>query len=253
MCDDRAALLDRRRPGSPGPTSGGMASIPAARWASISLSFLAVVVCRGCGATGNFHQSAVVQCTTMELTTCMLADAAQQTPDGKVHVLGGQWDRIVTAGLPTTHPSLAIVLVVRVEYTEALQRYEIRVELAKDGELMGPASIGHLQVGHPPTLAPGASQSAAIALTFPMVTFATAADTSGSSGSTTRYSARFLWRCSRRPSCPASLPVSATADQQLVPDSSLPAGGCLAARPNPRSDAQAAIRPGPSGAPSPSR
>jgi hypothetical protein len=110
----------------------------------------------------------------MELTTCMLADAAQQTPDGKVHVLGGQWDRIVTAGLPTTHPSLAIVLVVRVEYTEALQRYELRVELAKDGELMGPTSVGHLQVGHPPTLAPGASQSAAIALTFPMVTFATA-------------------------------------------------------------------------------
>jgi hypothetical protein len=107
----------------------------------------------------------------MELTTLMLADAAQQTPDGKLHVLGGQWDRLVTASLPITHPSLAIVLVVRVEYTEALERHDLRVELVKDGEPVGPAVSGHLQIGHPPTLTRGAAQSAALALTFSQVTF----------------------------------------------------------------------------------
>ena len=107
----------------------------------------------------------------MELTACLLADAAQQTPDGKVHILGGHWERIYTTSFPTTHPSLAVVLIFRVEYTEALDRHELRVELFKDGQAQGPSAMGYLQLGHPATIALGASQSVAAALTFPLVTF----------------------------------------------------------------------------------
>ncbi len=109
----------------------------------------------------------------MELTTRLLADGAQRTPDGKVHILGGQWDRLVAGSFPVVHPSLAVVLVLRVEYTEALGRHELHVDLMKDGALQGFGAVGNLDLGHPPGLAPGASQSAPIALTFPLVTFAT--------------------------------------------------------------------------------
>jgi hypothetical protein len=146
----------------------------------------------------------------MELTTLMLADAAQQTNDGKVHVLGGQWDRIVTAALPTTHPSLAVVLAVRVEYSEAMERHEIRVELTKDGALVGPAVQGHIQVGHPPTLTRGASQSTAIALTFPLVTFP--------------ESGRYEWTVRIDNQVHGSIPLEVIESSQLPGFPLLPAG-----------------------------
>jgi hypothetical protein len=109
----------------------------------------------------------------MELTTRLLADAAQRSPDGKLHVLGGEWDRLIAPAFPTTHPSLAVVLVLRVEYGEALRRHELHVDLMKDGELKGVGAVGHIDVGHPPGLTYGASQSASVALTFAFVTFET--------------------------------------------------------------------------------
>lgn len=107
----------------------------------------------------------------MELTCRMLADAAQRSQDGKVHVLGGAWDRLAVPSFPATHPSLAVVLVFRVEYTEALTRHDLRLELVKDGQSKGIAAAGHIEVGHPPGLAPGASQSTSTVLTLPFITF----------------------------------------------------------------------------------
>ena len=90
-----------------------------------------------------------------------------------MHVLGGQWDRMAVAAFPVTHPSLAVVLVFRVEYTEALEEHALSVQLMKDGELKGVGAFGQLMIGHPPGMARGASQSMTAALTFPLVTFET--------------------------------------------------------------------------------
>lgn len=107
----------------------------------------------------------------MEMTTRMLADAAQQGADGKVHILGGQWDRIMASSFPTTHPTMALVLVFEIEYGEALDAHALEVTLMKDGEPKGVSANGQINVGYPPGLPAGASQYAALALTFPLVTF----------------------------------------------------------------------------------
>lgn len=79
----------------------------------------------------------------------MLADAAQ-VENGKLYVHGGGWDSISVASLPATHPSMALVLVFRVEYTEALQDIPIMVELLDaDDNPMGIRLEGVMNVGHP--------------------------------------------------------------------------------------------------------
>ena len=55
----------------------------------------------------------------MELSTAMVADAAH-VADGKMYILGGQWDRLTVAKFPAQHPAMALALVLKVEYTEAL-------------------------------------------------------------------------------------------------------------------------------------
>jgi hypothetical protein len=107
----------------------------------------------------------------MELTTRMLADAAQRTPDGKLNVLGGQFDRLMAPAFPATHPSLAVVLVLSVGYHEALVPHILAIQLTRDGEAKGPGATAGLELGHPPGLTLGAPQSATLVFTFPMVTF----------------------------------------------------------------------------------
>ncbi|MGH9122926.1 MAG: DUF6941 family protein [Acidimicrobiales bacterium] len=107
----------------------------------------------------------------MRLTTCMLADAASQSADGKVNIIGGQWDRLVTPGFPATHPSLALVLVLRIEYTEVLSRHALNVDLMKDGQFQGVSATGQIEVGRREGVTPGAPQSACLVLTFPMTRF----------------------------------------------------------------------------------
>lgn len=108
----------------------------------------------------------------MQLTTAMVADAAHAT-GGKLYVLGGQWDRLNVGTFPVQHPSMAVVLVLKVEYTEALTPHILRVELMLDGQPQGVGAAGHLTTGHAPTQARGAPSFASMALPFNNIKFET--------------------------------------------------------------------------------
>jgi hypothetical protein len=54
----------------------------------------------------------------MHLTSAMLADAAV-VERGKLYVHGGGWDSISVDVFPAAHPTLAVVLIVQLEYFEA--------------------------------------------------------------------------------------------------------------------------------------
>ena len=85
----------------------------------------------------------------MELTVRMLADAARSA-DGKLYVFGGQWTHIYTSTLPTTQ-NLAIVLVIKAEYHEALVNHDLHIELVDaDGQPAGCEVDGQFAVGLPP-------------------------------------------------------------------------------------------------------
>lgn len=101
----------------------------------------------------------------------MVADAATVTPDGKLYILGGQWDHIYAAAFPTTHPTMAVVLVIEVSYNEALKDHELKVSLTKDGEPAGAMAMGKIRTGHAPTLELGASTNVSLALPFHQLTF----------------------------------------------------------------------------------
>jgi len=106
----------------------------------------------------------------MDLTTAMLADGAH-VAGGKLYILGGQWDRLTVAAFPAQHPSMAVVLVLRVEYTEAPKSYSFTVDLSLDGQPQDARASGQMAIGHAPVQARGAPQFVPIALPFNNVTF----------------------------------------------------------------------------------
>jgi hypothetical protein len=106
----------------------------------------------------------------MELTTAMLADGARAA-EGKLYILGGQWDRIISARFPAQHPSMAVVLVVKVDYSEAPKSCELVVQLSLDGQPMGARIAARMLIGHAPGLTRGAPQFAPVAVTFTNVAF----------------------------------------------------------------------------------
>jgi hypothetical protein len=108
----------------------------------------------------------------MDLTTAMLADGAH-VAEGKLYILGGQWDRLVVAAFPAQHPSMTVVLVVKVEYTEAPKTYTLNVELTLDGQSADAKAAGQLATGHAPGQARGAPSYASLAIPFNNVTFRT--------------------------------------------------------------------------------
>jgi hypothetical protein len=107
----------------------------------------------------------------MELRTAMLADHAVVAPDGKLYINGGGVETIGAPAFPTTHPTLSVVLVVEIDYNEALDPHRINVALMRDGVALGPGAVGQLTVGHPPNLRRGASVQVPLAMTFPMLQF----------------------------------------------------------------------------------
>jgi hypothetical protein len=110
----------------------------------------------------------------MELTTAMLADGAQQAPGGKLYILGGQWDRLTVPNFPAQHPTMAIVLVLQVEYSEALDGHQLEVELTLDGQPKDSKAVGQFTTGHAPGQARGTPAFVPIALTFNNLVFETA-------------------------------------------------------------------------------
>lgn len=107
----------------------------------------------------------------MQLTTAMLADGAQQAPGGKLYILGGQWDRLTVPAFPAQHPTMALVLVLRVEYSEALDSHQLEVELTLDGEPRGPKAKAQFVTGHAPGQVRGTPSFVPVALTFNNVVF----------------------------------------------------------------------------------
>jgi hypothetical protein len=107
----------------------------------------------------------------MKVTTAMLADAAR-VESGKLYVHGGGWDRVTAAGFPTVHPGLAVVLVFRIEYDEALTDIPIAVILdTEDGVAVGPQVDGMISAGHPPGTKRGAPAFHPLAITFNGIQF----------------------------------------------------------------------------------
>jgi hypothetical protein len=102
----------------------------------------------------------------MELTTAMLADGAQQAPNGKLYVLGGQWDRLTVPSFPAQHPTLAVVLVLRVEYSEALDHHQLEIELTLDGQGRDVKATAQFVTGHAPGSGRGTPSFMPLALTF---------------------------------------------------------------------------------------
>lgn len=86
----------------------------------------------------------------MKLTAAFLADAAQ-TENGKLFVHGGGWDTIGATQFPTTHPTMALVWILKVDYDEALEDLPIQVELlTEDNQPVGPRVEGVINAGHAP-------------------------------------------------------------------------------------------------------
>jgi hypothetical protein len=106
----------------------------------------------------------------MELATAMLADGAQ-VAQGKLYILGGQWDRVIVSQFPAQHPSMAVVLVIKVDYSEAPKTCVLTVELMLDGEPMGIKTMGQMSIGHAAGLQRGAPQFAPTAIQFNNVQF----------------------------------------------------------------------------------
>lgn len=108
----------------------------------------------------------------MELTTAMLSDAAQQAaPGGKLYILGGQWDRLTVASFPAQHPTMSLVLVLRVEYSEALDHHQLEVELTLDGEPKGAKADAQFITGHAPGQGRGTPSFVPLVLTFNNLVF----------------------------------------------------------------------------------
>ncbi|MFZ0058603.1 MAG: hypothetical protein WAL35_00970 [Acidimicrobiales bacterium] len=111
----------------------------------------------------------------MKLTTAMLADDAFVASNGKLYIHGGAWTRVLSQTFPATHPKMAVVLVLEVDYGEALQNHTVEVVLLKDGEPVGPRVQGMLSVGHPPRTKLGAPAQIPMVFAFQMLTFDTPA------------------------------------------------------------------------------
>lgn len=102
----------------------------------------------------------------MEVTTSMLADAAR-VENGKLYIHGGGWDQIMSPDFPTTHSALAVALVFRIEYNEALEDIPVAVVLEdEDGDPLGPRMEGTINSGHPPGTSRGAPTFHPIAITL---------------------------------------------------------------------------------------
>ena len=101
----------------------------------------------------------------------MLADAGYAGPDGKVFIHGGGWSRLFALTFPVTQPMVAVVLLLEVDYHEALVNHDVEVLLTKDGEPTGPRAVLRINVGHAPGTSPGAPAQVPIVLNFPMLSF----------------------------------------------------------------------------------
>ena len=93
----------------------------------------------------------------MKLTAALLADAAR-VESGKLYVHGGGWDVLWSPTAPATHPSMALVLLFRFEFSDALENTPVTIELLDDDNARMPFRLEEqLNVGHPAGSARGSA------------------------------------------------------------------------------------------------
>lgn len=92
----------------------------------------------------------------MKLDWLILCDAAQ-VANSKLYLLGGGWDVITVAGLPTVHRG-AVAVAVRVPWHETNQRHGLELEVVHDDGGSLAKINGEFQVTQPPNALPGQDQ-----------------------------------------------------------------------------------------------
>ncbi len=80
----------------------------------------------------------------MRLAYAFIANAAEFTPnDGRLWVLGGDFDTITTVEIPATHPSMTLVVKILAQPTECQREHRLRIELIdSDGVQVHPEITG---------------------------------------------------------------------------------------------------------------
>ena len=91
----------------------------------------------------------------MRLDTCLLADAADATPDGKLFIHGGGISRITPPVLPWVHPTIAVVLRFEMDDEDPGRAHVLTIDLrtaSDESVLPDPPSLT-LNLGRPTTVA----------------------------------------------------------------------------------------------------
>lgn len=105
----------------------------------------------------------------VRLVAALIADAAV-VERGKLYIHGAGWDTVWAASLPTTHPTMALALLFRIEYSEALTDIPITIDLIDDDDRpIGVKVEGKINVGHAPGTKPGAPIFVPQAITLNML------------------------------------------------------------------------------------
>ena len=101
----------------------------------------------------------------------MLADAATSF-NGKLYIHGGGWDSLMVRQFPTSHPSMALAVLLSADATEAPGTGEFRVQLVdEDGNDTGVGAAGTIGIGLSPLASAGRKTAAPIAIPFTEINF----------------------------------------------------------------------------------
>ena len=78
----------------------------------------------------------------MRLAYAFMAHAAEFTPDGKIYVLGGDFETLRVPVLPAIQPAMTLVVKLEVQPTECQREHRLRVELIdEDGAKLHPEIV----------------------------------------------------------------------------------------------------------------
>lgn len=95
----------------------------------------------------------------MEVEYALIADAAQTSPDGKLYVMGGGIDRIFADQYPALHPTMALVVKIRLHPVECDKPHKLAIELwNEDGQQFGPKIEGEFEAKRQPKARSGSVQ-----------------------------------------------------------------------------------------------